>query len=153
MAEQKKSPEENTARDNHLDNVETITVGELAKMEEVPQEVVGLILSRMHIGPLPPASEFKNYDTVLPGAADRIMTMAEREQNNRIFLQQKDLNTGSKVAVIGQLYGFLIMAGFIGLSVWFAYTGQTALAAGAILVGGLSIVARFITNPWSKSED
>ena len=34
------------------------------------------------------------------------------------------------------------MAGFIGLSVWFAYTGQTALAAGAILVGGLSIVAR-----------
>ena len=102
MAEQKDSPEENTARDNHLDNVKTITVGELEKMEEVPQEVVGLILSRMHIGPLPSAGAFKDYDTVLPGAADRILTMAEREQNNRIFLQQKDLDTGSKVAVSGQ---------------------------------------------------
>ena len=153
MAEQRNPPEENTARDNHLDDVETITIGELVKMDEVPQEIADLILSRAHVGPIPPASEFKNYDIVLPGAADRILTMAEREQNSRIALQQKDLDTDSKVAVRGQLYGFLIMAGFIGLSFSFAYIGQTALAGVAIGVGALSIVTRFITNRWSKPEN
>ena len=35
-------------------------------------------------GPLPAASEFAGYERVLPGAADRILAMAEREQAHLI---------------------------------------------------------------------
>ncbi|MHB8129171.1 MAG: DUF2335 domain-containing protein [Mobilitalea sp.] len=34
-------------------------------------------------GPLPPASEFERYERVCPGAADRILSMAENEEAHR----------------------------------------------------------------------
>ncbi|MEE9382008.1 MAG: DUF2335 domain-containing protein [Nannocystaceae bacterium] len=39
--------------------------------------------SRQFSGPLPPATELAAYNKVLPGAAERIVVMAEREQKNR----------------------------------------------------------------------
>lgn len=36
-----------------------------------------------HFGPIPPATEFDGYEKTLPGAANRILSMAELEQRNR----------------------------------------------------------------------
>ena len=46
-------------------------------------EIVSVERSISHAGPLPPASEFKGYEDVLPGAADRILSLAEKEQSIR----------------------------------------------------------------------
>lgn len=36
-------------------------------------------------GPIPPRSSFEGYERILPGAANRILSMAEKEQNHRIY--------------------------------------------------------------------
>ena len=41
------------------------------------------LVSATYIGPLPPASEFQRYEATHPGAADRILRMAESEQELR----------------------------------------------------------------------
>lgn len=41
------------------------------------------LVSATYIGPLPPASEFERYEATHPGAADRILRMAETEQELR----------------------------------------------------------------------
>lgn len=38
------------------------------------------ILTRTYVGPLPTPNDFGPYERALPGAADRILTMAEKEQ-------------------------------------------------------------------------
>ena len=46
-------------------------------------EMVAVEQRFSYAGPLPPASEFKKYEDVLPGAADRILSLAEKEQSIR----------------------------------------------------------------------
>ena len=41
------------------------------------------LVSATYIGPLPPAAEFQRYEATYPGAADRILRMAEAEQELR----------------------------------------------------------------------
>ena len=36
-----------------------------------------------HSGPLPPAETLEHYERIVPGAAERILSMAEKEQANR----------------------------------------------------------------------
>jgi Predicted membrane protein (DUF2335) len=42
------------------------------------------IISAHWSGPLPPASELEKIDQILPGGADRLLRMAEKEQTHRI---------------------------------------------------------------------
>ena len=46
-----------------------------------------------YAGPLPPASEFKKYEETLPGTADRIRSMSEKEQEERISARQERFRT------------------------------------------------------------
>lgn len=79
-----------------------------------------------HSGPLPSPDVLAGYDRLLPGAAERILQMAEREQNARITLDQtqleadiehraqmtamqKRVHTGSFISdYLGQFFGFVI---------------------------------------------
>ncbi len=42
-------------------------------------------------GPVPPAEEFARYEEVLPGSADRLISMAEREQTAIVSFRSKAL--------------------------------------------------------------
>ena len=44
----------------------------------------------VHQGPIPRAEDFAAYDRILPGAANRILKMAEREQRSAIRLKWGD---------------------------------------------------------------
>lgn len=60
------------------------------KPAQIKQQVISAQAS-MSSGPLPQSQEFKRYNEVLPGSADRILKMAETEQSHRINLQIKEL--------------------------------------------------------------
>ncbi len=64
--------------DPHLDDI-------LSKLPEgTPPEVVEMIAYQAYFsGPLPPPGMFAKYDEILPGAANRILRMAEEEQSIR----------------------------------------------------------------------
>jgi len=68
-------------------------------------------------GPLPPSQEMANYEEVLPGAADRILTMAENEQQARIKSQRSELRMIFISHIIGQVFAFVL--GLIGISAGF----------------------------------
>ena len=43
-------------------------------------------------GPLPPATDFAEYERILPGAADRIMSLAEKDQEIRARDNKQNLD-------------------------------------------------------------
>lgn len=56
-------------------------------------------------GPLPPPGAMQGYEDVLPGSADRILTMAE--------LRQRQL---ARYETLGLVFGFLVAVALIALS-------------------------------------
>lgn len=56
-----------------------------ATSESFPEHTVNAALAfHMREGPLPDAASFAAYEKVTPGAGDRILCMAEKEQANRL---------------------------------------------------------------------
>ncbi|MCL1947802.1 MAG: DUF2335 domain-containing protein [Chitinivibrionia bacterium] len=62
-------------------------------------------------GPLPPATEFAQYEQILNGAAQRILTLAEKEAEHRRIIENKML----KSVEIGQIFAFILI--FLSLAV------------------------------------
>lgn len=61
------------------------TVAANAVNSAIGQEKVTVLTKSAHYeGPIPPASELTNYDNVIPGLAERIVLMAEKEQESRL---------------------------------------------------------------------
>lgn len=58
-------------------------------IEPQPQrEVVRETSITAFSGPLPPPTVFEAYDKILPGAADRVLKMAEGQSSHRQFLER-----------------------------------------------------------------
>lgn len=56
-----------------------------AVLDALPEQVRSSVVEAASFsGPLPPPSMYGEYERVLPGSADRIMGMTEREQAHRI---------------------------------------------------------------------
>lgn len=51
-------------------------------------------------GPVPPAEEFARYEEVLPGSADRLISMAEREQTAIVSFRSKVLVATTLVTLV-----------------------------------------------------
>ncbi|WP_423227783.1 DUF2335 domain-containing protein [Pseudomonas syringae] len=98
-----------------------------------------------HKGPLPSPRQLNEYEKCLPGAAERIVAMAEKEQLHRhstmdgFGVFRKDtLNHVKTRDSRGQYLGALMCTGVIALCFYMVYAGSPASAAGlagATLVG------------------
>ncbi len=64
-------------------------------------------------GPLPKPSDFAQYDAVLPGAAERIIAMAEKQAIHRQSLERKVIDSDAFHALVGTISGLVI--GLFGL--------------------------------------
>ena len=94
--------------------------------------------------PLPHPSELERYESILPGAADRIFALAENQSNHRQELEKKALSLESRNSLFGLITGGFI--GIIGLCIagLCIYTGHDK--AGMTLGGGtlVALVGPFV---------
>lgn len=120
--------------------------------DKAPGIKAAMIESSLFHGPLPPPSLFNEYEKVLPGAADRILTMAEREQEHRIWWEKKDLDTESRYALSGMYLGsiglFLLIVG----AVFSVYQGSIEGALVFLGASVLSVLGRFLSSRWGRAE-
>jgi len=65
-----------------IDKSKGKTIGEEGKDEHAEKEYIERTIET-YAGPLPPPKLFEGYEQVLKGSADRILTMAEKEQSHR----------------------------------------------------------------------
>lgn len=92
--------------------------------------------------PLPPPELLRHYEEVVPGAAERILTLAEEEQRNYAALTRG----ASRYLLRGQLYGMLVCFAALGVVAFTAYLGHPVVAA---ILGGTTltgVVTAFIVG-------
>jgi uncharacterized membrane protein len=103
-------------------------------------------------GPLPPPGVLKEYDSVQPGFAERIVAMAEREQSHRHGLEKRGLSGAINAERFGQVFAFLLSLLLIGGSIYLIATGN---ATSGTLLGGSTIIGLayvFITGRKPQSK-
>lgn len=146
--------------------------GELRIDDAIPAEVVEEItrqgraemlalVQEAHAGPLPPAAEFGRYDEILPGAADRILKMAEKD----IELQEKQVagNVEIQSAIASsirsaarradsQLWAYLVLSiAIVAVACILAWNGKDVPAVFAIVVASASGFMVYKSNKESQS--
>lgn len=89
-------------------------------------------------GPLPKPSDLQGYENIIPGAADRILRMAENQAEHRQFLEKTVVRGDSRRAFCGLWVGGFIAFSVLAGAVFLISTGHDI--AGAV-VGGLDIVS------------
>lgn len=101
--------------------------------------VVQQLYQEFHQGPLPTPRYLTQYEEALPGAAERIMAMAEAEQSHRHGCEGKIIATEVALKVAGQLLAFLSLILMMALLGYMAYLGAAKSAAtlGAVMVTGV----------------
>jgi uncharacterized membrane protein len=65
----------------------------------------------IHQGPLPAPESFAAYERVLPGAADRILKMAEQQATHRQGLERSALNGDIVKSMMGTILAYLTFGG------------------------------------------
>lgn len=112
-----------------------------------------MIQERSHSGPLPDAETLIQYNSVIPEGADRIMRMAEKQQEHRMNLENSVISSQSKQSNLGQWFGLIIGLVGIGCGTFLAYCGETTV--GGIIAGGtvVSLVSVFVIGKRTQKSD
>lgn len=103
-----------------------------------------LAASTFHQGPLPSPESLFRYEQICPGAADRIIEMAEKEQNNIHQVRLLD----SKSLHLGIVLGFISFILLIALTFAAIYYDKPWVAT--VLVAAVSICGLFINKNDNK---
>lgn len=76
-------------------------------------------------GPLPPPAALEHFERIAPGAAERVLRMAEQEQGHRhaieaaaMHTQQETVRLTARDNIVGMVLGFLALAGSLAAAVW-----------------------------------
>ena len=98
-------------------------------------------VSHFRSGPLPPAEEAAAYESILPGAFDRLLSMAERQAEHRRTQETKIVDARIRLEPQGQWLAFstaitVILCGTLLIALDKSAEGLAAiLATLAVLVG------------------
>lgn len=84
-------------------------------------------------GPLPAPNDFGGYEAVLPGAANRILSMAERSNETQNGTMEKAVDAEIRLASVGQFMAFAIATACTVVAVVFFALGNEV--AGLAFIG------------------
>jgi len=104
-------------------------------------------------GPIPHPAILERYNQTVPGAAERIIVMAEQQAIHRRTLEKSVIDSDVKKSERGQLFAFVIAITGLILYGWLGLNGQE-LAAG--LIGGgevVSLAGLFIYGRHQKAKE
>ncbi len=145
---EKKSEKKQEVTKGWEDNFENQEISKETQNEV--KRVVAEVIQSEFSGPIPPPSIIEGYERIVPGSADRIITMAEKQSEHRQNMESKMVAAESRDGLLGVIFAFLLGIGCIIAAVVMVYlVPQNAGAiAGALLgVTGIgSITSSFITS-------
>ncbi|MEU2289457.1 DUF2335 domain-containing protein [Streptomyces bacillaris] len=107
---------------------------------------------RRHVGPLPSPHMLAEYEAVLPGLAERIVSMAEGEQAHRHELEKTDLRQDYIISRTGQVLGITALLVIAALAAYLGYLGHPGWAVAVAGIDIAAVVGVFVTGQFRITE-
>lgn len=114
--------------------------------------VQSIVLQRFQ-GPVPPPSLLREYESLVPGLANRLVELTEKEQAHRHQREDKYLKGSYSISSRGQWMAFVIVLVIIATAVFFGVRGDTTLAAILIGIDMVAICSVFIAGKFLGDKE
>lgn len=104
-------------------------------------------------GPIPPPQVLQQYNSIVPGAAERILLMAEKQSDHRMDLEKRVVYSNIKKSYVGMGLATVIALYGLYIAKEIAINGNPATAGiiAALDIGGLISIA--IYNVQSQKSE
>ncbi len=110
-------------------------------------------MSRSFSGPLPPPEILVKYNEVLPGAAERIVAMAEKQQSHRQDLERKLVFSNAESQVRGSYLGFVVCMTVVLGGFYLLYLGRQITGIIAVVTPLIGLVSVFVYGKHAQQKD
>lgn len=105
-------------------------------------------------GPLPRPADFKAYKEVLSNAPERILLMAEKQQQHRIDSEERIIKADIRESIFSQVFAVLLVVLFLAAAVYLGINGHDWLAGiVATLSATISAIFYLKSTPSNKDLD
>lgn len=99
------------------------------------EERTRYMAAEFHLGPLPHPDHYERYAALIPNGAERIIAMAEREQNQRHLMER-----------LGMASAFVLALAFLIAGTILVYAGHDQAGAAIVTTTVVALVGVFITG-------
>lgn len=111
-------------------------------------------------GVIPPPEMYGGYEDVLEGSADRILKMAEKQQEHRFALEKSRQNTRNELAMrelkstiildgLSRVLGFIIILTVVGGGVYLVSQGNELGGYASVIVGLATLIGTYL---WGRKK-
>lgn len=119
-----------------------------------PETLAQFAITAHHFsGPLPPPEILRKYDELLPGSAERIIAMAERQGAHRQGLESEVVKSNCKNERLGMVFGFIICVMAIAAGIYAVTMGKEGFGIAAIISALAAPMAVFIYGKSRQKKD
>jgi uncharacterized membrane protein len=110
------------------------------------------VAGRFYTGPIPEPETLAEYERINTGLANRIVTMAEKEQGHRHRVENRRNLAQIATTLLGQVFGFVTAVLTIGLGGFLLHedkqvAGFVSLVGGVVMLVGAFIYRRSLATP------
>lgn len=112
-----------------------------------------VIAAQSFSGPLPPPEMLRKYEEVIPGSADRIISMAERQGEHRQGLELRVVSSNITNEKIGMIFGFIICLVAISGGIYAIIQGKSAAGLVAIITPLVALAGVFVYGKSRQLKD
>ncbi|MBS0204493.1 MAG: DUF2335 domain-containing protein [Planctomycetes bacterium] len=103
-----------------------------------------MITATSFAGPLPPPQILEDYNRIVPGSANRILSMAEKQADHRRRLETQITSSDITNSRVGLVFGLVIGLGGIAAATVIAIYGHPQAGVGMGLLTLGSLVSVFV---------
>lgn len=121
---------------------------------EAKAELISVVqqLTVSHSGWLPTPEYLVRYEAALPGLAERIVRMPEREQEHRHRAVEESMTRDYKIRTRGQILAMVSLALLLAFSAYLVTVGQPAWAGRVAIFTIVAVVGIFVTGKLSDRK-
>lgn len=137
-------------------NTESYLDADNKKETVLLREEVKAVIQSEFSGPIPPPDIIEKYEHILPGSADRIIAMAEKQSIHRQNMERTMVESEARDSLLGIVFAFMLGIGCIiaAIVVVVLVPKNSGAVAGAVMgaTGIGSITSGFIRSTRTKSK-
>lgn len=151
--EKKNEDEESLLNSAVIEKVEPIVDNPKLSSKEKAICITRIIQQEEFSGPIPHPTIMAKYESIHPGFADRIMSMAERQNTHRIEMEANVIPEQQRQSRLGQLFAFILSVLVIVVACILIWKEEYLYGMILLTVTVLSIAALFIKGRSSIDKD
>jgi uncharacterized membrane protein len=116
-------------------------------------ERLSSVTSATFSGPIPPPQVLERYDQICPGAASRILAMAEKQAEHRRAMEKKVVDSNCSSQKWGLVFGFIIAMTVVIGGIWLISKSKDVMGISSIVAALVSLAGVFIYGKKSQAKE